>query len=214
MPPMLAGSPQRERAGGIPYYRSSAETRHQQHLSRTLQSGPMIGNVAPQVAPTPSRPQPICHPRDPPTAVGSCARGCPTNRVGIHRRLWRICPPNRVGIHRRLWRGSSRIPCPSACPTRARVRSGIQTCTVRSQMSQSDVPIQNSQYVALFDDFCILVAPESDFPLEVFRVVALQRRNTFSLLSIYVHSQRTQPTGPPSLDSLRDSTVQSSAGIY
>ena len=31
-------------------------------------------------------------------------------------------------------------------------------------MSQSDVPIQNSQYVALFDDFCILVAPESDFP--------------------------------------------------
>ena len=61
--------------------------------------------------------------------------------------------------------GSSRIPCPSACPTRARVRSGIQTCTVRSQMSQSDVPIQNSQYVALFDDFCILVAPESDFPV-------------------------------------------------
>ena len=33
-------------------------------------------------------------------------------------------------------------------------------------MSQSDVPIQNSQYVALFDDFCILVAPESDFPRE------------------------------------------------
>ena len=45
-----------------------------------------------------------------------------------------------------------------------RVRSGIQTCTVRSQMSQSHVPIQNSQYVALSDDFCILVAPESDFP--------------------------------------------------
>ena len=73
----------------------------------------------------------------------------------------RACPPNRVGIHRRLWRGSSRIPCPSACPTCDRVRSGIQTCTVRSQMSQSDVPIQNSQYVALFDDFCILVAPET-----------------------------------------------------
>ena len=48
-----------------------------------------------------------------------------------------------------------------------RVRSGIQTCTVRSQMSQSDVPIQNSQYVALFDDFCILVAPESDFPIRI-----------------------------------------------
>ena len=122
--------------------------------------------TAPQVAPAPSRSQPICHPRDPPAVVGSCARGCPPNRVGIHRRLWRICPPNRVGIHRRLWRGSSRIPCPSACPTRARVRSGIQTCTVRSQMSESDVhvPIQNSQYVALFDDFCILVAPERDFP--------------------------------------------------
>ena len=125
--------------------------------------------------------------------MGSCARGCPPNRVGIHRRLWRICPPNRVGIHRRLWRGSSRIPCPSACPTRARVRSGIQTCTVRSQMSQSDVPIQRSQYVALFDDFCILVAPESDFP-RINRMATLAETPSFILAQCRIAHVRICPS--------------------
>ena len=120
--------------------------------------------TAPQVAPAPSRSQPIAatHATHPPE--WDPARGDVPQTGSESTGACGECPPNRVGIHRRLWRGSSRIPCPSACPTRARVRSGIQTCTVRSQMSQSDVPIQNSQYVALFDDFCILVAPESDFP--------------------------------------------------
>ena len=48
-----------------------------------------------------------------------------------------------------------------------RVRSGIHACTVRSQMSQSDVPIQGSQYIALFDEFAVLIAPESDIPVDL-----------------------------------------------
>eukprot|EP01043_Picozoa_sp_COSAG02_P070479 COSAG02_NODE_12496_length_1536_cov_2.031315_1_plen_162_part_00 len=78
------------------------------------------------------------------TRARTRARGCPPSRVGIHRRLMEGCPPNRVGIHRRLEGAAPELHVPARVAP-DRVRSGIHACTVRSQMSHSDVPIQGSQ---------------------------------------------------------------------